>query len=131
MPSPGEISVIYRARAQGLIPALRRGVGRALVAVERLAQKYTSGSGSSEAGAYPVPIRAGNLSRSFSVRRLGDTSGLVLNRATYARAIHGGFTPYGNPRLQRMAGRPFLDDAVEDADPSQYVLAALRPVILG
>lgn len=118
-------------RARGLDAALSRGVRKALLAVETEASKLLSGSASAEPGTYPVPIRRGTLRRSLGVRQLNAASGLVFNRAKYARAIHEGFTPYGNKKAKRVAARPFLADAVEKADPKEYVFQALRQAVLG
>lgn len=118
-------------RARGLNAALARGVRKALLAVNIEASKLLSGSAAAEPGTYPVPIRSGHLHGGLGVRQLNAASGLVFNRAKYARAIHEGFTPYGNKKAKRVAARPFLADAVEKADPQEYVFQALRQAVLG
>ncbi len=130
MPNAREISAIYRARQAGLGAGLKRGMRKGLIEVDRESSKLLSGPGSAKPGAYPVPIRIGNLRRGGGMRLLSDTSGVVFNRANYARAVHDGFRAWGNSRAPHYAGRPFLDDAVAKADPSQYVFAELRAVIL-
>lgn len=120
-----------RRRANALDAALARGMKKALTAVNIEASKLLSGSAAAEPGTYPVPIRSGHLHGALGTRHLGGGVGLVFNRAKYARAIHEGFTPYGNKKAKRVAARPFLADAVEKADPQEYVFQALRQAVLG
>lgn len=122
MSSAREVADLYARRDARLSGALGRGMRRALIAVDIEHSKNLSGSGAGAAGAYPVPIRKGHLSRSRGSKMVGETSGFVFNRAEYAHAIHNGKAPqYG--------GRPFLADAVEQANPTQYVIAALRSAV--
>ena len=109
----GQIARRFEQRASALPGAVRRGVRDVVLAVERNAVKRLTG-GSAAPGSYPVPVRVGHLRRSTGARVLSDTSGMVFNRARYANAIHEGFRPYGNPHAAAQAGRPYLDDAVDD-----------------
>jgi len=129
--SPGQLADVYAQRAQRLTAALRRGMKRALLLVEKDASQRLSGSGSSTPGAYPIPVRSGNLRRGLGVRRLGDTSGLVFNRSNYARAVHStGFHAYGNERAPFYEPRPFLSDAIEAVNPTDVVRAELAKAVL-
>lgn len=126
------IANLYRQRAALLDDALRRGMRRALVAVDAQASRNLSGSGEAPARSYPIPVRTGFLRRAGGVRQVSATSGLVFNRARYARAIHtDGFKPYGNPRAATVDPRPFLQDAVDKVDPASMVFGELRRAVLG
>jgi hypothetical protein len=128
MASPREVADRYRRRAAGLTAAVRRGIRRALVAVDNEASRNLSGAG--KPGAFPIPVRSGHLRRSGGTRVLSDTSGLVFNRARYARAVHSdGFHAYHNPRAPFYRARPFLAAAVETAAPTDIVQAELRKVV--
>jgi hypothetical protein len=129
MSSPREVANVFAQRAARLDGALSRGIRRGIVATEQEASKLLSGSADAAPGTYPVPVRRGTLRRGLGARQLTPASGMVFNRAAHARAIHEGFRPYGNPRAGRIDGRPFLSDAIEAADPTQYVVAELRQTV--
>ena len=126
----GTLSRLYRQRASAISAAVRRGTRRVLLTVDTHASKLLSGSGDANAGSYPVPIRAGFLRRAQGVRQLNDTSGLVFNRARYARAVHTtGFRAYGNKRAPFYPGRPWLEDAVKKADPLAIMHREVREAV--
>lgn len=105
----------YRRR---LDRALGLGMRDALVAVHNEAFDRLSGSGAPFA--YPVPVRhpSGGLRSRLGFRRIGNTAGMVFNTDPGAYAVHSG----NSPRWGRGAvARPFLDDAVEAADPTARV----------
>lgn len=112
--TPEQFQALYAQRAAALPAAIRRGTRNVLLAVEREAVKNLSGSGAP--GSYPIPTPSGTLRRSMGVRQESETVGYVFNRARYARAIHAGFKPYGNPHAHVIPARPFLSDAAASVD---------------
>jgi hypothetical protein len=78
---------------------------------------------------YPVPVRTGYLKRSTFVRQPASTVVVVGDTAVYAHAIHEGVIPVrakgGGYRMAIHARRPFLDDAVTDAQPGAIVTEAI------
>lgn len=122
----------YGARAAAIIGALAKGMRRAALAVERAMVKRLGGSGAP--WSYPVPVRSGHLRRSTFVKTPDSTLAVVGNNADYADAIHGGYVSEWAGRgrhRQRMKaqGRPFLDDAVKDADPEAIVTLAVADAL--
>lgn len=112
--------------------AIASGVASAMrditIGVEREAVKRLTG-GSKPPGSYPVPVRTGFLRRSMG-SRYNTESGIVYNTAIYARAIHEGFSPYGNPRVAYPIGaRPYMTDAVAAVDPTVVVEDALNKAL--
>lgn len=107
--------------------ATARGVRKVVFTVETAAEKLLRGAGTSAPGTYPVPVRFGFLRRSLGATASGGR-GLVFNSAQYARAIHDGFRPYGNPHARPIPARPFMDDALATVDAgaimAQFVVPA-------
>lgn len=113
-----QIAAVFADRSKRWDNALRSALRKALVAVEQAAAEKLSGSGA--AGSYPVPVRTGFLRRSLGIK-LAPSSGMVFNTAAYAWAIHNG----RSDRVQTKA-RPFLDDALKQADPGLIIQAEMR-----
>jgi len=67
------------------------------------------------AGDYPIPVRTGTFGRGFGFKVMAD-SAIVFNDTRYARPLHDGFRPYGNPHATAIPARPYFDDAVEALD---------------
>lgn len=100
--------------------AVAAGLRDVAITVERAAEKNLRGGGSAAPGSYPVPVRTGNLRRSLQ-SRFDERQSMVINSAVYARAIHEGFQPYGNPKARRIGRRPFLQDAVDSIDATEIM----------
>lgn len=109
----------FAARAIRWREAVARGVRKATIAVERAAAQRLTGSGAPMS--YPIPVRTGYLRRSLGVRVL-ETEGMVFNVAEYAWAIHEGRKDI--PKLNKR--RPFLEDALKDADPGLVIQTEVR-----
>lgn len=118
----------YGARAAAIIGAIRASLRKAALAVERAMVKRLSGSGAP--WSYPVPVRTGFLRRSTFVQTPGDALAVVGNSAAYANAIHTGevstWAGRGKHKMQQRQARPYLDDAVKDADPAAIVSAGIK-----
>lgn len=67
------------------------------------------------AGSYPIPVRTGTFGRGFGWK-VGRDNAIVFNDTAYARALHDGFRPYGNPHAMAIPARPYFDDAMDDLD---------------
>jgi phage gpG-like protein len=126
------VAAKYRDRAAALAPAVRASVGRAALAVERAMVRRLEGSGAP--WSYPVPNRTGHLSRSTFVQQPAANMAVVGNNADYAMAIHSGLVSQwagrGKHRTVQHEPRPFLDDAVKDADPASIVYDGVAGAIL-
>lgn len=121
-----ELQQRYVLMGRSMDAALRTGMHRLVLSVEREAAKRLRG-GDSKPRSYPVPQRPGSvLHRSMGTRIAGPMLGFVFNRAEYARAIHDGFFPYGNKKAPWVMGRRFLDDAVDAVDGGEIMQRALR-----
>jgi hypothetical protein len=112
--------------------ALTSGVTSAIrditLGSEREAVKRLTG-GSRPAGSYPVPNRTGFLRRSMG-SRVRPEEGILFNSAIYARAVHDGYTPYSNPRVQfNIGARPYMTDAVAAVDPETVVERAIEEAL--
>lgn len=118
----------YERRRAQWDNGLRAGLRRIAVTVERKQVENLGGPGTAPAGAYPVPIRTGHLRRSSGFR-VESRAALVFNTAIYARAIHEGFTPFGNRKAKRIRARQFLADAAKAVDASAIMQAELRRVL--
>lgn len=104
-------------RRKALTAAALRGMRKAVSAVEREQVVNLSGSNSAAPGSYPpVPNRTGNLFRSAGSAVKSARSAIVFNSASYAAAVH--------------KDRPFLDDAVETAQPGVVYMAEVSRAIL-
>lgn len=112
-----------RRRAR-LDAALRRGLRDAAAAVDRAQLEHLGGLASDAPGSYAVPVRTGHLYGSHFFRVESSRLAIVGNTARYAAPIHegrGSSAPHGR--------RPFLDDAVVDARPTERVIAAVRKAL--
>jgi phage gpG-like protein len=102
------------ARAARAIPMARRDLLRNLaIQAERESIRLAGGSGAP--GSYPIPIRTGTFRRGFGFE-LRDDHAIVFNETRYARAIHKGYRPYGNPHATPIPPRPYFDDALKALD---------------
>lgn len=129
----GTIAERFRRRAAAVVGAIRGSVRRAALAVEKFATKRLSGSGA--AWSYPVPVRTGFLRRSMFVQQPAPLFAIVGNSADYANAIHTGYVSEwagrGKHRMRmKSSARPFLDDAVADADPAGMVRADVVAAVM-
>lgn len=109
---------VQAAMGQGamLIPAAREAMLRSLaIQAERSATRLAGGPGTDAPGAYPIPIRTGTLRRGMRFRVQKD-SAIVFNSVAYARAVHDGYQPYGNPRAHAIPARPYFSDAIAELD---------------
>lgn len=126
------IAEAIRTRGDELRRAIGTGLRKAALAVERAQVKRLSGGG--EPYSYPVPVRTGHLRRSTFVRKLGEFEYAVGNTASYAYAVHSGnvneWAGRGRRRMVSRPARPFLDDAVQDAQPEGIVFDTVEHVFL-
>ena len=109
-----EIPIRMHARADALESNVQGFLRELAQRIDRGATQRLSGAGGP--GSYPVPRRTGNLARQQG-HSVGRRQAVVWNAAPYARAIHQGFHPFGNPNAPWMPGRPFLSDAIEAVKP--------------
>ena len=98
------------------------------IQLQRAAVKRSTGPKSAAAGAYPIPRRTGTHARGFAME-LSDRSAVVFNANVYARSLHDGFRPYGNPHARPMPARPYFDDAMEKDLDVDAALAAADKVL--
>jgi len=93
----------------GLKKSLSRGLSRWAVLAHKEAHRLLSGSGKDGAGAYPVPVRTGQLRRAEAYVLPGrakhgiaahDNQAFLINTAKYASVIH--------------ESRPFAQDGIEN-----------------
>lgn len=108
-----QIAKRYRRRAGGLDKAVRRGLRKYAIAVDREQVKNLSGSGAP--GSYPVPVRKGTL-RGGHFFEVSRRFAVVGNTTEYAPAVHGGELATNEGLRFAVKGRPFLDDAAEAVD---------------
>jgi hypothetical protein len=102
--------------------AVAAGLRDIAITVERAAVKNTGGPGSAAPGSYPVPVRTGGAGLRGSIQsRFGARDSMVIATAVYARAIHEGFQPYGNPKARRIGGRPYLQNAIDSIDANEIM----------
>lgn len=123
----GSVGPQLRAAAEGVEPAVRRGLRRIGIAVERQASKNTSGQGGP--GAYPIPRRTGFLNRSISGPILTRDSVAVESTAAYSAAITFGFHAFGNRNAPYYPGRPYMFLAAQSVDAPAILLEELEPVL--
>lgn len=116
-----EVAANYAARRDAFGGALKRGLRRLMVNVQRAADRRLSGGGA--AWTYPVPRRRGVLARSL-YGTVGDDFAEVGNTAVHAWSIHSG----KNPRWRTPPARPreFLGDAVNETDHLDILQAEAR-----
>lgn len=115
----GPLAARYRTFRSRMDQALALGLRDALVAVHNEAQDRLSGGAAAASFSYPVPVRhpSGGLRSRLGFRKVGQFEGIVYNTDPGAYGVHSGDVPTWPDGL----GRPFLDDAVEAANPSQRV----------
>lgn len=96
-------------------PAARQALLRNLaIQTERGATRRATGAGAP--GSYPIPVRSGFFRRAFGFE-LKPARAIVFNTANYARPLHDGFRPYGNPAATPIRPRPyFADTLAHDVD---------------
>lgn len=116
-----QVAARFADRAKRWDSALARAMRRALVAVEGAAADRLTGSGAPMS--YPVPVRTGFLRRSLGSQLIGVAEGMVFNTADYAHAVHSGRVGlgYGRRGTRQVKPRPFLEDALRDADPGRMI----------
>ena len=116
----GELAKAYRGRAQRFPEAIKAGLRRIMVLVQRGADQKLSGGGA--AWEYPVPRRSGALARGL-YGTLGDDYAEIGNIAPHAWSIHSGNNPawHSPPAI----ARPFLDDAAASVDHLAEMQSAL------
>ena len=117
----GERSTQFARYAAAWTRAVAEGLRDVAITVERAAAANLRGPKSAAPGSYPVPIRSNKLRLSLQ-SRFGQRESMVINSALYARAVHDGFTPYGNPHARySIVPRPYLQDAVDSTDISEVM----------
>lgn len=117
-----QVAAIFADRSKRWDSALARAMRRALIAVEGAAADRLTGSGAP--GAYPVPVRTGFLRRALGSKLIGTDTGMVFNTADYAHAVHSGRVGlgYGRRGTRQVKPRPFLEDALRDANPGRMII---------
>jgi len=100
------------ARTQ--IPAARKALLR-MLATRLEGHALDLSKGGSAPGDYPIPVRSGKFRGAFGIR-VSDRSAVVFNDSNYARAIHEGYQPYGNPHARPIPARPYFSDAFDRLD---------------
>lgn len=113
----------WTQRGTAVPAAVAVGVRNIVTAVEIEAEKNLRGAGTSAPGSYPVPVRTGFLRRGLGSTASGNR-GLVFNAANYARKIHDGFQPFGNPIARAVPARAFFDDALAAVDAGSIMAKA-------
>lgn len=125
--SPQEFGAKVQAVIAALNGALQTGVAKAVTLTNNAAIANLSGSRKAEPWTYPVPIRTpGGLRANQHAEMPTPLSGVVFNASRYAAAIHNGYVSEwagrGKHRMRMKATpRPFLDDAVETAQPLMVI----------
>lgn len=118
--------------------AVRFGVGRAALAIERAATLNLTGSGAPYS--YPVPVRSGTLHRGMGTEQPQSVLAIVFNAVEYAWPVHTGDvnewrSHYAGPSddyvmtVSRPA-RPFLDDAVAATPWADMVIDAVSEKLI-
>lgn len=120
----------YRGAGRNISRA-RQGLLRSLAVQTQKGAEERSRGGAAP-GSYPIPVRTGNFLRGFGFELLDDKA-VVFNTAKrkgayYARAIHAGHQPYGNPHAMAIPPRPFFDDALDNLDFDAAEAAWLRGI---
>lgn len=125
----GERSTQFARYAAAWTRAVAEGLRDVAITVERAAAANLRGPKSAAPGSYPVPIRTGFLRRSLQAR-FGQRESMVINSAIYARAVHDGFTPYGNPHARySIVPRPYLQDAVDSTDINEVMAIRINKAL--
>lgn len=129
--SPLEFGQKVQAVLAALDKALAAGLKRAVTTTNKAAIANLGGSRKAEPWTYPVPVRTpGGLRAQQQSQIESPTSGYVFNTADYARAIHTGYVNEwagrGKTRMVQRLARPFLDDAVETAQPLMVIQASVE-----
>ena len=116
-----------RAKREQIASAVSTDLRSTLLAVEREAVKRLSGSNGDAPGAYPVPVRTGELRRDRTVQQPSPGVGLIFFNAAYANAIETGenvtqWAGRGKTRRVSREPRPFAQDAIDAVVPSTNAL---------
>lgn len=115
----------WQGRAGRVRQSLHNGLMALLVEVNRKAIENLSGTG--ESGSYPVPVRTGNLRRSENWYMTSDLTGYVQAgdaNTPYAVPIHE-----GEGSSAKYGARPFVDDAVDQTEPADFMVPALEEAL--
>lgn len=128
-----EVAKRIQAKSDALAEAVRTGTTDALLAVEAAAVKNLSGSNAAEPWTYPVPARTGNLKNARTVKQEPTGVGIIAFLADYAWAIHSGkvnqWAGRGKTRRVQRIARPFADDAIKTAKPTDYIINAVEKAL--
>lgn len=126
----GERSTQFARYAAAWTRAVAEGLRDVAITVERAAAANLRGPKSAAPGSYPVPIRTAGGLRSKLQARFGQRESMVINSAIYARAVHDGFTPYGNPHARySIVPRPYLQDAVDSTDINEVMAIRINKAL--
>lgn len=110
-----EMILVTGNAARAIRPSTRELLRNLAIQAEGHAMDLSKGPGTAKPGAYPIPIRTGNFRRGFGFQVNSD-SAIVFNTNVYARKLHDGFKPYGNPHARPIPARPYFDDALDKLD---------------
>lgn len=110
-----EMILVTGNAVRAIRPSTRALLRNLAIQGEGIVMDLMKGPGSAKAGAYPIPIRTGTLRRGVGFK-VDDDSAFVYNTSVYARAIHDGFRPYGNPHARPIPARPYFDDMLDKLD---------------
>ncbi|HZP85862.1 MAG TPA: hypothetical protein VFB54_03515 [Burkholderiales bacterium] len=128
-----DVAAALEAKSAALERSVSVGMSNALAATDREAVKLLSGSNGASPWSYPVPARTGNLRSARDVSQPSPGVGVIAFLADYAYAIYTGVVSQwagrGKTRIVQRVARPFADDAVANARPSDYVIDAVEEVL--
>ena len=110
-----EMILVTGNAARAVRPSTRELLRILAIQTEGHAMDLAKGPGTAKAGAYPIPIRTGTFRRGFGFK-VNDRDAIVFNTSVYARSLHDGFKPYGNPHARPIPARPYFDDALDKLD---------------
>lgn len=124
--TPREFGIKVQAVLAALDAALASGIKKAATAVNKAAIANLGGNRKAEPWSYPVPVRTpGGLRAQQKMQIETPTIAYVFNTAAYAGAIHSGYVSEwagrGKHRMVQRPARPFLDNAVETAQPLMVI----------
>ncbi len=110
-----EMILVTGNAARAVRPSTRELLRILAIQAEGHAIDLSKGPGTAKPGAYPIPIRTGTHRRGFGFK-VNERDAIVFNTGVYARALHDGFKPYGNPHARPIPARPYFDDAIARLD---------------
>ena len=105
----------FASRKARFIAGLKKALTVLAVKVDNEQVKNLSGDLNDGAGAYPIPVRTGNLRRGHFFNVSPQLFAIVGNTTSYAKTIH--------------ETRPFLDDAVDSVDAVKLVSENLNKTV--